>query len=115
MKRLILAFVTSLIMAVPSSSLAEPIVEAVPTLRVIARHVEPNTRYGVTVYAYHYEGDPFPYTLGYDNGFSSNALGTYRADIPVEYLAQHYNGGEGPVYEAQACLLGIPGYAKLGC
>jgi hypothetical protein len=88
--------------------------ESRATLHVVFRHLPPNTPYAVTLYAYHYEGDPHPYTLGYDNSLGSNAFGTYSAFVDDEDLAG--GGYEGqPVYEVEACLEAKPSYAIVAC
>ena len=94
---------------------------------VIAPHTEtyqhayfygmvPNSQYVVLFSAYHYEGDPFPYTLGSNAYSSSNGIA--KAIVGVDDLASFYNGGAGPIYEVKACIsaVGDPlGLAPIAC
>jgi hypothetical protein len=98
-------------LATSSSGATEGFIgESRATLHVVFRHLPPNTPYAVTLYAYHYEGDPHRYTLGYDNSLGSNAFGTYSAFVDDEDLAAGY-----PVYEVEACLEAKPSYAIVAC
>jgi hypothetical protein len=65
--------------------------------------LEPSTQFLVVSYAYHYEGDPYPYTLGGDA--YSTAGGSLTSWVSLGDLASHYNGADdGPVYETQVCI-----------
>src|SRR5215469_15921165 len=64
-------------------------VETETVQKVVARNVKPNQRFSTSLYV-HYAGYSTPYVLSYDEGASSNAFGTFKAFVPMEYLEGFY-------------------------
>lgn len=111
MRKLLAAFAAFLLLAAGAEAIGDgntddPTVQADNQITAVFFGVQPNEKFQVRWYAYHYEGDPFPYVLG--TNAHSNANGTVKAIAYMDDLSSHYSSNDGgPVYETRVCLLTV--------